>query len=571
MGKALKLVTKDGIALRDLPDRMVQDPWQRANDRQRRVAELRFAIVRDCLEPRHLGAELLAENLLARIRAGSAPTAVAHAANALGKGLSVPNIKRWILAARKGGLYALLSGKQGKRRVSRSWEVRCLNLWDSPSKPGYSDIAFKLRMEGHAGVTGNQVSRYLKTLPKHLAGEKSIGRVGEHLHGLTRQHYQRRTTSMHEVGEIYAGDGHTVDCYVAHPNNGRGLFRPELTVFIDTASRYIVGWWLSESETKESTLFALSSAMIRHDHVPGWLYLDHGAGYRSQMLTDVQTGWFGKFEIAVTAAIPGNPHGKGWIERFFRTVRDKHDKFFADGLLYCGDDMAQETNRRLHIEVKQGRRVLPSVEAYKESFSAWLEHYHNEPMDVLGGQTPAQVFAGLQRVPVHVQHDAVMRPCVQRTVIRQEVRLHGRHYYNEVLMAYDGELLNVEYDLHNDALVWVRDSKGRLICEAELAKTIGVLPSSRLEEQRIKRQEGQLKRLEAKAHEAKLRSLSTVDVTAQQVQALEGMGALALENKPSASIAAPFFKQYPTVDSPAPRPTDVDSDIEIDILTWRDN
>ena len=127
-------------------------------------------------------------------------------------------------------------------------------------------MASKLRQEGHATATDSRVERYLKALPATL-GKYSPARVGPHLHKLTRRTYQRRSLDEVLVGEIYAGDGHTVDCYVAHPNTGKP-YRPELTVFIDIKSSYVVGWYMSEAESAHSTLFALSHAMRSHNYVP---------------------------------------------------------------------------------------------------------------------------------------------------------------------------------------------------------------------------------------------------------------------------------------------------------------
>lgn len=103
-------------------------------------------------------------------------------------------------------------------------------------------------------------------------------------------------------------------------------YRPELTVFIDIKSSYIAGWWLSEAESTVSTMFAMSHAMRMHNHVPAWVYVDRGPGYRAKLLSEEGTGFYARFDIGLIGALPGNPHGKGWIERFFRTVRDKHDK-----------------------------------------------------------------------------------------------------------------------------------------------------------------------------------------------------------------------------------------------------
>jgi len=113
----------------------------------------------------------------------------------------------------------------------------------------------------------------------------------------------------------------------------------------------------------------------------------------------------------------------------------------------------------------------------------------------------------------------------------------------------------VEYDLHKDGVVWVLDDKGRLVCEASLVKTIGVLPSSRLEEQRDKRLAGQRKRLERKLEEATARRQDAI--TAQdQLRGIEELERTLL----------------PTLDTTNPLiSTDLSaaSVVEIDLLDWR--
>ncbi len=131
--------------------------------------------------------------------------------------------------------------------------------------------------------------------------------------------------------------------------------------------------------------------------MPAWLYIDRGAGYRAKLLSDESTGWYAKFSIEVIGAIPGNPHGKGWIERFFRTCPRQARQVLRRGQVYCGDDMAPEINRRLSVELTNGRRTLPAFRDYVESFRTFIEAYNNTPMDVLGGRTPAQVWSELTR------------------------------------------------------------------------------------------------------------------------------------------------------------------------------
>ena len=524
------------LTMADVPAMLTDDPWAAATEAQRHTAQMREVVVQPLAALVRNGASVrrVVALLCAQIDNDTVDVRTRRAIHELGEAVSAPTLKRWVSAYVAGGKTALLPKHTGRVRKDYGWEARAVALYNAPSKPGFCSVASKLRQEGHDTATDSRVERYLKSLPATL-GKYSPARVGPHLHKLTRRTYQRRSLDEVLVGEIYAGDGHTVDCYVAHPNTGKP-YRPELTVFIDIKSSYVAGWYMSEAESAPSTLFAISHAMRSHNHVPAWLYIDRGAGYKAKLMSDASTGFYSRFDIGVIGAIPGNPHGKGWIENFFRWVRDDHDKLFCDGDVYCGADMAEEHNRRLSADLAMGRRTLPSLRQYVESFAAWLDHYHNEPSAKLGGRTPAQVWAELAPVPVELDAASIIRPRQEATVRRQEVRLHNRHYFAEALALYDAQRVQVEYDLHDDRAVWVFDDKGRFVVEAALVNRVGVLPISRLEEGRDRRLQGQRKRLERRLAEIQGRRADpvTADAATAGISALETMHAAEAEQLPPA-------------------------------------
>lgn len=564
---ALRQLHHNVYPMSQLPAALHDDPWAAASEDQRRVAGLREALLKPLavLVAQGASANKAIALLMAQLDGGTASPRTRHLAACIDDagGLSAPTLKRWLAAYIKTGKNALLPKHTGRVRQTYAWDIRAIALYNLPGKPGFADVSSRLIQEGFGDATESRVKRYLKALPATL-GANSPARVGKHLHQLTRQKFQRRSLEEVLVGEIYAGDGHTSDCYVASPNTGKP-YRLELTVWIDIKSSYIAGWWPSESESTVSTLFAMSHALRQHNHVPAWAYVDRGPGYRSKLLADEDTGFYSRFDIGVIGALPGNPHGKGWIERFFRTVRDKHDKFFAGGQVYCGDDMAPEVNRRLSADLATGKRVLPSLRSYMDSFTSWLEHYHHSPQDKLGGRTPAQVWNELRPVPVEISMDAVARPRAECSVLRQTVRLHNRFYYAEALALYDAAKVDVEYDLHNDSHVWVFDKKGRFIVEAKQTGTIGVLPTSRLEEGRDRRLAGQIKRLERHASEARARRADPIDASSQ-AQALAGL-------KPALAAPLALLQALP---QPHPLPTTGaasagaadEGDFEIDLTNW---
>ncbi|WP_211452603.1 Mu transposase C-terminal domain-containing protein [Collimonas antrihumi] len=511
-----------------LPALLHSDPWLAASEDQRRVAQWRHQLIAPALALMDQGASLnhAAELLAVKIVVGNLDTEqrllTAQLASDARKIISMPTIKRWIAAYKRDGKTGLLTKHTGRVRKDAGWEAQATALFNLPSKPSYAAVALKLRKEGFETATDSRVKRYLKSLPATL-GQNSPQRVGRNLHKLQRSIWKQRDRTSLEVGEVYAGDGHTIDCYVAHPNTG-GLYRPELTAFIDIRSAYITGWYLSEAESALSTLFALSSSMVTHDHVPAALYLDRGAGYRGKLMNHETTGFYARFSMSVIAALPGNPHGKGWIERWFRTVREHHDKFFYGGMVYCGGDMAQEVNRRLSVDIKNGKRKVPSLKDYEQSLANFIDEYNHTPMPALDGKTPAQVWADLQKVSVELPTEAIIRPREIRKIQKRHiVELHKRIYWHESLSLYEqGTDIHIEYDLHNDQQVWLFESSGRFICAAQLQETRGIVDASRLEEMRTKRLSGQVTRIAQKHDEALARAQDCITVDAQ----LQGLASM---------------------------------------------
>ncbi len=419
---------------------------------------------------------------------------------------------------------------KGGQRKAYGWEARALALYHIPSKPEPGGVADKLREEGWESATNDRVLRFLKSMPATL-GPNSKYRVGKHYFRQNLGRYVSRDTSCLEVGEVYSMDGHTVDVYMAHPFSG-GIWRPELTVVMDIRSRFLPGWYLSEAESASSSMLALSHALTSQDHVPAWLHVDNGAGFKARAMADEAVGFYRRFDIEVMFSIPGNSKGRGHIERLFRTVRDKHDKFFADGQFYCGGDMAPEINRRLHDQIKPPKvvngkpvkrklptRILPSFYAYRDSIAAWIERYNNTPHSALDGRTPAEVWAELKRVPVELPAEATWRERQLRTVARGKLTLDKRDYFHPDLALYEGKL-PVEYSIHDDAHVWVYDNEDRLICIAELVSKADYLPASRLEEKRAKRTEERKKRLYKKVAEVDAQHAASIPYV-QRLEAIE--------------------------------------------------
>lgn len=472
------------------------------NEASQTAAYARKAVVESVLAlEQSCGSRSLAiELLLSRARAGALSPVLMSNLEAASKGKKLPGksiLHEWvkIWQSTGGSLVAIAPKETGKRRKPQPWDLPCLQLFHLPSKPSYTAVAFQLQQQGHT-VTAPQVRKFILSLPAEY-GPDSPWRLGKHYYRQNKARFVTRDKSVLQVGEVYQGDGHTVDAYVAHPSHG-GPWRPELTIWIDVRSTYIPGWYLSEAESSTSTLFALSHALISQDHVPAWVHVDNGSGYKSKLMSDESTGFYARFNISTTFAIPGNSKGKGLVEKWFHFFRDNHDKFFNGGQDYCGHDMAEEVNRRLTDSINRGKRRLASLAQYRDSIAAFIDAYNHRPSPALKGKSPAELWQDLERVPVELPDTAVLRPMMERTVRRQTVQIHNRHYEHPALFQYEGRIVCVEYDLHRDDQVWIYDDKHRLICQAGLKTKVAFLPESRLDEARKKREEGRLKRLQKK-------------------------------------------------------------------------
>ncbi|MEY2686649.1 MAG: hypothetical protein RL375_847, partial [Pseudomonadota bacterium] len=129
-----------------------------------------------------------------------------------------------------------------------------------------------------------------------------------------------------------------------------------------------------------------------------------------------------------------------------------------------------------------------------------------------------------------------------------------------------------------DKTVWIFDDKGRQVCEATLTNTIGVLPSSRQEEQRQRRLAGQVKRLERHTEEARRRLEDPITHTSQ-IKALEDLGAFdqadviegfarPVIDQVSEPVSLPQIPRAARAKPAAPVAPHDDDEIHIDITDW---
>lgn len=433
---------------------------------------------------------------------------------------SQTTLRGWVECYIDGGLDALATQYTGRVRQASGWELRATQLFAQPQQPAYSTVAYWLQQEGFAaGVKfktfAKRVTRYLQSLPSNVA-ETSPKRLGEHYYSQNVRKFTRRDTTVLKPGECWEGDGHCCDVYVQHPTTAEH-FRPELTVWIDVRSQYVAGWWLGERENSVDVLFALSSGIRAHDLVPVMVHHDPGAGYTAKMLSDEALGFYARLSITPVKTIAGNAKGKGMTEGWFRWYEERLGKRFTT---FCGDSRTDDALSRLRERIKRGELSPPTFQQYLDAVKAYIQTYNNTAKDTLGGSTPAQLWAQRITNPAHCHEAALLRPRREASVRRWEVRLFNRFYRHADLAQHEGRRVVVEYELHDDAHVWIRDARGRFVCEALLVEKTAWAKDNVLADRRAKSLQGQEQRLQSQLDEHRARSVVPISAAAM-LDALE--------------------------------------------------
>lgn len=497
-----------------------RDPWAEASYRQREVAIARLDIVEAVLaqEGKGLSASKAIELLLAKAEVGALgehlQTAFKRAAKSNRKAPARNAIFEWRkIKQLGGGRVDLLENHKG-RVVNETpiWWGPALEYYNQPSQPEMAVVYKQLTEKDGFACTYDQVRHYLSSVPAML-GRNSPARIGKNLYRLTQKQYVRRCTDKAQPGDVYVADGYRADVYLAHPVTGK-IWRPELTVAIDLRSRVVVGWRADEHEGTVAVQNMWAECFARWNHVPLFVYADNGSGYKNKLMSDELTGFYARAGVQeIIHAIPGNPHGKGWVERFFVEVKRDFLKLWQPRF-YCGHDMSAEVLQETVRECRAGRLQLPTLAEFTQVFNDWLQRYANRPHPENKHETRAAMWAGLVPIPANMSEIELKRQAIELTVSRASITHGKRSYKNADLESFNGTKVILEYDLMDDSVAIIRTLDGRWICDGHLIKKIDAIAPNRLEEKRANRAADAIKRLEKKIIEQQDRAGLVIDVDA---------------------------------------------------------
>jgi putative transposase len=270
--------------------RFVDDEGRARAERARAVALFRYGLIREAADPG-----------LSTKQRGRAVRALAAAEHTDAFGarvrISRETLDRWIRAWRAGGFDALMPTPRrlAPRTPAHMLEMAAALKRENPARTAAQVAAV---LAAHAGWAPNE-----RTLQRHFA---RLGLTGSP--GATPKVFGRFEADA--ANELWTGDalhGPTVA--------GRKTY---LFAFIDDHSRAIVGHRWGHSEDTVRLEAALRAALAARG-VPKAIYVDNGSAFVDAALlrTCAVLG------IRLIHSKPGQPAGRGKIERFFRTVRDQ--------------------------------------------------------------------------------------------------------------------------------------------------------------------------------------------------------------------------------------------------------
>ncbi|HHH7957460.1 TPA: DNA-binding protein [Escherichia coli] len=551
--KAVKNVT-----IRDELEVMVKCPElalrevQALTDKQKAIADARILLATEVHKLREyagMSRTAAIKHIVDGIRQGALPERVIVAGNTAnarqGKrtGVSTGSLQEWYSAwlMARGDANQLLALLAPGHHKGTPWEqvwwlsdfFMFYRSWKRPTvEYAYREFSAWWH-EKHANDAGmlaalpsvHAVRRVLSSVPVIVKERfRSTGSAWRSLNPFVRRDW----TSL-PVNAVWVGDGHCMKLMAFNPATGN-TFRPEVTLVMDAGQRFIVGWSLSLSENVIAVADALRHGMSQHG-IPLIYYSDNGGGEKNRVLDADITGILPRLGVEHHTGIPGNPQGRGVIERANKGIPKDVALSFQT---YCSKNADKETvmmqQRIIQSAIKathKGKELtkrqvkamgeVPTFEQLMAAIELEVKRYNNRPHSSLPRKEDGEHYspAAYRRKLIKEQKAEIdmlspeelhemFRPESICTVRRGEVVLFRNIYFSTELAAEHGNEVRVCYDIHDANSVIVRRMDGSYICDAIWnGNKVDAFPKAVIEQQQEKRARGRIARATQKIEEAK--------------------------------------------------------------------
>jgi putative transposase len=332
--------------------------------------------------------------------------------------ISRATIDRWIRDWRRGGFDALVPNP---RRVQPRTPAKVLELAVALKKevPARTAVQVAAILRAHSGWAPDE-----RTLQRHFVRcELSTRPDGQPPKAFGR--FEAEAPNVRWTGDALHGP--TV--------NGRKAI---LFAFLDDHSRLLPGHRWARREDTVRLEAALRTGLAARG-IPGSIYVDNGSAFVDKQLLRACAS----LGIRLIHSKPGQPAGRGKIERFFRTVREQ-----------------------FLVEIGSGRELEDLVQL-NTLFTAWVETVYHRRRHSETGQSPIERWsAGDPPVmPSPEQLHQAFLWSEHRTVTKTAtVNLHGNHYeVDTALVGHKVELVFDPFDLTRIEVRWQHRAMGTAI------------------------------------------------------------------------------------------------------------
>lgn len=233
--------------------------------------------------------------------------------------------------------------------------------------------------------------------------------------------------------------------------------RPTLIVFLDLATRMIVGWQFTFAERVEDVL--IGCKRVCQIATPEKWYCDNGSAF----LSALGSSWQGRVELmtrslnsTVTNSIPGLPRARGMGERLNRTIHSDFDRDPQFAHCFWGRTQ-EERPEGADKYTSENPDKLPTLEQLDAAFASWVKIYHERPHsgDGMDGLAPRQKwdawFADHPDATLTRHSNALIDWAAGKVVGPRTVGPQGIEYENETFGAGDLQVLWLQ-----SRKVWLR-------------------------------------------------------------------------------------------------------------------
>jgi transposase InsO family protein len=202
-----------------------------------------------------------------------------------------------------------------------------------------------------------------------------------------------------------------------------------LHAIIDDATRYIVAAAFHLAEDTEALLCDLMLA-VRRFGIPRRFYTDNGAAFRSKHLQVIAA----RMAMSLPHTPPGQPRGRGKIERWFRTVR---------GQFLTGKECSSLT--KLNEDLQQW------IACYHQTVHTGLDMSPLNRKDIDTGP-PLRHIDPVQNI------DTLFRMEAEKTMQADGcIRFYGRRF--EIKDAVPGQKMTIAYLPWNKNVIWAGENR----------------------------------------------------------------------------------------------------------------